>query len=107
VEFEDKRDAEDAVRVSFLFILAQFDLRLEAKNRFKAAGHSVRLILCSHSRVGIKKPTQKTQPKKPKKTHTKKPTKNGFFRFFLGFLKFLIYENNTNFSLSDRFFMNK
>jgi hypothetical protein len=40
-------------------------------------------------RVGIKKPTQKTHPKKPKKT-----TKNGFF----GFLNFFIfYENNTNF----------
>ena len=55
-------------------------------------------------RVGIKKPTQKNPPKKPPKNHLKKPTKNGFF----GFFKFLIfYENNTNFSLSNRFFMNK
>jgi hypothetical protein len=55
-------------------------------------------------RVGIKKPTQKAHPKKPKKTHLKNPIKMGFLSFF----KFLIfYENNTNFSLSTRFFMNK
>jgi hypothetical protein len=59
-------------------------------------------------RVGIKKPTQKTQPKKPKKTHLKKPTENVFFWVFGVFFKFLFfYENNTNFSLSNRFFMNK
>ncbi len=59
-------------------------------------------------RVGIKKPTQKTHPKKPKKTHLKKPTKKFFWGVFLGFFKFFIfYENNTNFSLSNRFFMNK
>jgi hypothetical protein len=45
----------------------------------------------------------KNPPKKPKKP-PKNPTKN----VFLGFLKFLIfYVNNTNFSLSNRFFMNK
>jgi hypothetical protein len=33
-------------------------------------------------RVGIKKPTQKNPPKKPKKTHLKKTTKSGFFGFF-------------------------
>ncbi len=39
-----------------------------------------------------------------KKTHPKKPTKN----VFLGFFKFFIfYENNTNFSLWNRFFFNK
>jgi hypothetical protein len=55
-------------------------------------------------RVGIKKPNQKNPPKKTQKNHLKKPTKNGFF----GFLKFFIfYENNTNFFLSNRFFMNK
>jgi hypothetical protein len=59
-------------------------------------------LVLSLPRVGIKKPTQKN-PKKP----PKKPTKNVFLGF-LGFLKFLIfYENNTNFSLSNRFFMNK
>jgi hypothetical protein len=42
-------------------------------------------------RVGIKKPTQKT--------HLKKPTENVFFLIFYG--------DNTNFSLSNRFFMNK
>jgi hypothetical protein len=49
-------------------------------------------------RVGIKKPTQKN------------PKKWVFLVFFgfLGFFKFYIfYENNTNFSLSNRFFMNK
>jgi hypothetical protein len=34
------------------------------------------------SRVGIKKPNQKNPPKK---THLKKPTKSGFFWFFLIF----------------------
>ncbi len=47
------------------------------------------------SRVGNKKPTQKT-PKKP----PKKPTINGF-------LFFIFNENNTNYSLWNRFFMNK
>jgi hypothetical protein len=62
----------------------------------------------SEPRVGIKKPTQKNPPKKTQKTHLKKPIKNVFFGGFLGFFKFLIfYENNTNFSLSNRFFMNK
>jgi hypothetical protein len=37
------------------------------------------------SRVGIKKPTQKT--------HLKKPTKNVFFGVFLGCFKFLIFMN--------------
>jgi hypothetical protein len=66
-------------------------------------------------RVANKKPTQKNPPKKnpPKKAHPKKPnqkkppknpTKNGFFGFF-NFFNF--YENNTNFSLLNRFFMNK
>ncbi len=40
-----------------------------------------------------------------KKTHPKKPTKNVFCRVFFKF--FIFYENNTNFSLSNRFFMNK
>jgi len=58
--------------------------------------------------LALKNPPKKTHPKKPKKTHLKKPTKNGFFWVFLGFFKFFIfYENNTNFSLSNRFFMNK
>jgi hypothetical protein len=45
----------------------------------------------------------KNPPKKPrKKTHLNKTTKNGFFRVFLGFFKFFIFdENNTNFSLSN------
>jgi hypothetical protein len=56
-------------------------------------------------RVGIKKPTQKNPPIKTKKNHLKKPTKNVFFWFFGVFLNFFIfYENNTNFSLSNRFF---
>ena len=61
------------------------------------------------SGLALKKPTQKTHPKKPKKNHLKKPTKNVFFfGFFWVFLIFFIfYENNTNFSLSNRFFMNK
>jgi hypothetical protein len=51
------------------------------------------------TRVGIKKPTQK---------NPKNPLKMGFFGFFGFFFKFYIfYENNTNFSLSNRFFMNK
>ncbi len=41
------------------------------------------------TRVGIKKPTQKNPPKKPKKTHLKKPTKNGVFWVFLIFLFFM------------------
>ncbi len=53
----------------------------------------------AEGRVGNKNPTQKN-PKKPPKN----PTKS----IFLGFIKFLIlYENNTNFSLRNRFFMNK
>jgi hypothetical protein len=39
----------------------------------------------------LKKPTQKTHPKKPKKTHLKNPTKNVFFWVFLGFLNFLFF----------------
>jgi hypothetical protein len=58
--------------------------------------------------LALKNPPKKTHPKKPKKKPPKKPTKNDFLEFFLGFLKFLIfYENNTNLSLSNRFFMNK
>jgi hypothetical protein len=57
--------------------------------------------------LALKNPPKKTHPKKPKKKHLKKPLKMGFLGFF-GFFKFLIfYENNTNFSLSNRFFMNK
>jgi hypothetical protein len=37
--------------------------------------------------VGIKKPTQKTPPKKTQKPTLKKPTKNGFW----GFLNFLFF----------------
>jgi hypothetical protein len=44
-----------------------------------------------NGRVGIKKPAQKNPPKKTQKTHLKKPTKNGFFGFFLGFFKFFIF----------------
>ncbi len=44
----------------------------------------------------------KNHPKKPKKPTSKNPPK----MFFLGFFKFF-YENNTNFSLWNRFFMNK
>jgi hypothetical protein len=58
------------------------------------------------AKVGVKKPTQKNPPKKPtQKTHLKKTTKNVFLGFFWVFLNF--YENNTNFSLSNGFFMNK
>ncbi len=39
------------------------------------------------------------------KNPPKKPTKNVFFWFFFNFLIF--YENNTNFSLRNRFFINK
>jgi hypothetical protein len=46
--------------------------------------------------LAIKNPPKKTHPKKPKKTHLKKPTKNVFF---VSFLIFNFYENNTNFSL--------
>jgi hypothetical protein len=56
-------------------------------------------LLLAGTRVGIEKPTQKN-PKKP----PKKPTKNVFFCVFLFFI---FYENNRNFSLSNRFFMNK
>jgi hypothetical protein len=50
-------------------------------------------------RVGNKKPTQKTHPKKNQKKPPKRPTKNVFCGY-LSFFKFLIfYENNTNFSL--------
>jgi hypothetical protein len=45
VEFEDKRDAEDAVRVSFLLFLDHVDLRLEGNHRFKAAGYSLQLCI--------------------------------------------------------------
>jgi hypothetical protein len=45
----------------------------------------------------------KHHPKTPK-THLNNPLK----MFFFGFFKFLIfYENDTNFSLCNRFFMNK
>ncbi len=64
---------------------------------------SVILLLLLLPGLAIKNPS-----KKPKKTHLKKPLKMFFFRVFLGFLKFLIfYENNTNFSLWNRFFTNK
>jgi hypothetical protein len=53
----------------------------------------------------------KTHPKKTTQTNPKKPSKNPlkmFFLGFFGFLKFLIfYENNTNFSLWNRFEQNK
>jgi hypothetical protein len=53
--------------------------------------------------LALKNPPKKTQKNPPKKTHKKW----GFLGFF-GFFKFFIfYENNTNFSLSNRFFMNK
>ncbi len=51
------------------------------------------------TRVGNKKTTQKT-----KKKSTKKTTKM-FFGFFSKF--WIFYENNTNFSLWNRFFINK
>jgi hypothetical protein len=54
------------------------------------------------NRVGIKKPTQK------KPTQKNPLKKNPLKMVFLGFFKFFIfYENNINFSLSNRFFMNK
>ncbi len=56
------------------------------KKRIKLA--STRVIPGS-IRVGIKKPTQKTHPKKPQKTHLKKPTKMFFFLIFLNFLFFM------------------
>jgi hypothetical protein len=58
--------------------------------------------------LALKNPPKKTHPKNPKNP-PKKPTKIFFFwGGFLGFLKFLIfYANNKNFSLSNRFFMNK
>jgi hypothetical protein len=62
------------------------------------------------SGLALKNPPKKTHPKKPtQKNPPKKPTKNVFFwGVFWGFFKFFIfYENNTNFSLSNRFFMNK
>ncbi len=54
--------------------------------------------------LALKNPPKKTQKNPPKKTHLK-----WVFLFFFGvFLNFLFfYENNTNFSLSNRFFMNK
>jgi hypothetical protein len=60
-------------------------------------------FLCSrYSQAGL---ALKNPPKKTQKTHLKKPTKNVFFFGFFKFINF--YENNTNFSLSNRFFMNK
>ena len=62
------------------------------------------------SRVVIKKPTQKKPPKKtqknPPKKLKKKPQKKSI-KNGSEFFKFLIYENNKNFFLSNRFFMNK
>ncbi len=62
-------------------------------------------------RVGIKKPRKthpKIPPKKAKKNQKNPPKKTTKMFFFWVFFKFLIfYENNTNFSLSNRFFMNK
>jgi hypothetical protein len=53
--------------------------------------------ICIYFRVDIKKSTEKNPPKK---IHLKKPTKNVWFLV----LKFFIfYENNTNFSFSNRF----
>jgi hypothetical protein len=49
-------------------------------------------LLLAGTRVGIKKPTQKTHSKKPKKTqknHLKNPQKNVFFEFFVNFLFFM------------------
>jgi len=56
------------------------------------------------SGLSLKNPPKKTHPKTKKKT-----TKNFFWGFFLFvfFNFFIFYENNTNFSLSNRFFMNK
>jgi hypothetical protein len=51
--------------------------RSQTKQRGRGAGR--------RGRVGIKKPTQKN----PKKNHLKKPTKSGFFRFFLNFKFFM------------------
>ncbi len=62
--------------------------------------------------LALKNPPKKTHPKKPtqktQKTHLKKTTKSVFLGGFFGFFKiFYFYENNKNFSLSNRFFMNK
>jgi hypothetical protein len=57
--------------------------------------------------LALKNPPKKPTQKNPK-NHLKKTIKSGFFWFFLGFFKFhIFYENNKNFSLSNRFFMNK
>ncbi len=68
-------------------------------------------MLPSYSGLALKNPPKKTHPKNPKKTkktHLKKPAKNVFFLVFWFFFNFFsFYENNTNFSLSNRFFMNK
>ncbi len=53
---------------------------------------------CSHPQAGL--PIKKNPPKK---THLKKTTKMGFLFFYFYFF----YENNTNFSLWNRFFMSK
>ncbi len=75
----------------------------QAGNRFLSSLKGLQIC-----RVGIKKPTQKNPPKKPQKNPPKKTHYKWVFWVSLFFFKFLIfYENNTNFSLSNRFFMNK
>jgi hypothetical protein len=63
--------------------------------------HGLRILGLVHLDAGlaIKKP--------PKKTHLNKPIKNVFFLDFWVFNFFIFIENNSNFSFSNRFFMNK
>ncbi len=76
---------------------AALDTAKEGGNMEEVDKQSKRLVKAG---LAVKNPPKKTHPKNP----PKKPIKNGF----LGFFKFWIfYENNTNFSLGKRFFMNK
>ncbi len=109
VDCSQKKDLGCSSQIWHLFHTGSKKHRIRIRNTAlhitKMHHKALSVLSC---RVGIKKPTQKNPPKKTQKTHLKKPTKNGFFWGFLGFFKFFIfYENNINFSVSNRFFMNK
>jgi hypothetical protein len=55
--------------------------------RLCSTGLRVVLLYCIYSRVGNKKPTQKTRPIKPKKNRLKKPKKTTSKRVLLGFFE--------------------
>jgi hypothetical protein len=82
VGYGDQINKEDSFRSILDYIDSQFEAFLQAG-------------------LALKDPLKKT----PKK-HLKKPTKNVFFWVFIFFYFKILYENNTNFSLSNKFFMN-